>query len=100
MKRKRREFRETNLRELRKLKNRLDLEVWQFSDIHFRVVGQNSVDYWPSRGTAWLLGSTEKGRKMTVLEICELACGIIPSPADLLNAQMDAEFREQLSLAP
>lgn len=93
---KRDKLRISNLEELRRLKLLHGLEVWKFSEIHFRIIGKNVVDYWPSRGTAWLVGSIERGMNLGVSEVCELAMGIIPSPADLLNAQMDAEFRNIL----
>lgn len=77
MKRNKRLRLDSNLSELRKLKALLNLEVWQFSDIHFRVIGKNRVDYWPTKGTIWLVGSEEKGHKATVCELCDLAAGEI-----------------------
>ena len=66
---------ELNLAELRKLKSRYELEVWEFSRIHLRVVGKMQVDYWPSTGKAWETGSFEPARKMTVEEVCHMAMG-------------------------
>jgi hypothetical protein len=52
------------------------LEVWEFSKIHYRVVGELSVDYWPTTGRAWLVGSFDGAKPMTVAEVCGLAWGL------------------------
>ena len=72
MKRKKRLKYESNLAELRKLKDMHGLEVLEFNKIHLRIVGKKLVDYWPSTGKAWVVGSTEQGRAMTVQQVCEL----------------------------
>lgn len=91
MKKGKRKFYDSNLTELRRLTDLYGLEVWKFSDIHFRIVGKEVVDYWPSKGTAWLYRSHIKGCKVSVQELCDLALGV--SRGDLLNAGLDAEFR-------
>lgn len=78
MNRKKRLKFESNLSELRKLKDLLGLEVWQFSDIHLRIVGKELIDYWPTTGKAWVVGSHEGGRKMSVAQACDLALGGLP----------------------
>lgn len=67
---------EANLAELRKLHKEFRLEVWEFSKIHYRVVGELSVDYWPTTGRAWLVGSFDGAKPMTVAEVCGLAWGL------------------------
>jgi hypothetical protein len=93
MKRNKRLRLDSNLSELRKSKLLFGLEVWQFSDIHYRIIGERTVDYWPTRGTAWLVGSHERGRKMSPTEICDLARGITEIPTDLVKSELDRKFR-------
>ncbi len=67
---------EANLAELRKLHKEFRLEVLEFSKIHYRVVGEQSVDYWLTTGRAWLVGSFDGAKPMTVAEVCGLAWGL------------------------
>jgi hypothetical protein len=73
MKRKKEIFFKLNLSELRKYSEILGVEVWEFSPIHLRIVGKNLVDFWPTTGKAWMLGSYSPARIMTALQVCELA---------------------------
>jgi hypothetical protein len=36
-----------------------DIEVWEFSPSHLRIVGKIRVDYWPGTGRAWVTYSAE-----------------------------------------
>jgi hypothetical protein len=75
---------EQNVSELRRLYGPLGLEIWEFSGVHLRIVGKNLVDFWPTTGKAWMVGSRRKGRVMTASEVCDLALGdteILPDGA-------------------
>ena len=69
------ETRKMNLAELRKLHLSLGLDVLEFSHLHYRIVGEISVDYWPSTGRAWVVGSAGNGEIVSVAEACALAVG-------------------------
>ena len=64
---------EQNCSELRVLASSLGLEVWEFESWHLRIVGKQLVDFWPSTGKAWIVGSPERARPMSVNEVCSLA---------------------------
>ena len=64
---------ERNCCELRKLSVDLGLEVWEFQRTHLRIVGKQLVDFWPSTGKAWVVGSHGRGKLMSVAEVCDLA---------------------------
>lgn len=87
-----REVRDRNLAELRRLHQRLGFDVLQFTHLHYRICGQHLVDYWPSTGRAWLVGSLGNGEVMSVAEACALALGgleILPEGAQLhLNSMV------------
>lgn len=51
----------------------LGLEVWQLARWHVRIVGKQLVDFWPSTGRGWIVGSPLGAREMTVQEVCDLA---------------------------
>lgn len=70
-----RNYRE-NTATLRELVKLFDLEVWEFSISHLRIVGRQSVDYWPTTGRAWIMGSEGCAVKATPAEACGLAMSI------------------------
>lgn len=72
MKRKKRQLWDSNLSELRRLKLLHGFQVLQFSNIHLRIIGCQTVDYWPSNNTVWIVGSEQKGWKMSVYEVVDL----------------------------
>lgn len=86
-----------NREELAVLASSLGLEVWEFTNLHLRIVGKRMVDFWPSTGTTWVVGSEERGMRLSVREACDLAHGVTERPpfshGDLLNASLDSEFR-------
>lgn len=70
-----------NIEELQTLRASLGLEVPEFSKIHLRIVGKQSVDYWPSTGRAWITGSRQGSRLMPIFAACEAA---LADPAETL----------------
>lgn len=82
---------------LRSLFRGYSLGVSQYSVSHLRIFGKIVVDYWPSTNKVWIVGTSGKAAQMTPRQVCELAAGIIASPADLLNAELDAQCREHMS---
>jgi hypothetical protein len=66
---------EQNCSELRVLTSSLGLEVWELERWHLRIVGKQLVDFWPSTGKAWVVGSVMKAEPMTVSQVCDLAIG-------------------------
>lgn len=75
-----------NLAELRKLHRSLGLDVLEFSHLHFRICGKTLVDYWPSTGRAWIVGSQGNGAIVSVAEACALAYGepeMLPEAAQM-----------------
>lgn len=44
---------------MREIYRKYGVKVTQFSEIHFRIEGLFSVDYWPSTGRVWITGSKE-----------------------------------------
>lgn len=55
----RREVGKRRLSELRSIAKPLGIEVRVLNEwpMHIRVFGENAVDYWPTTGKAWLMGS-------------------------------------------
>jgi hypothetical protein len=78
--RKRQRDREFRVNLMRDLYSQYPVEVLEFSPIHYRVIGTCCiVDYWPSTGRAWIVGSSSTAAVMEPKEVFELvAIGIIP----------------------
>lgn len=79
---------ERNISLLRKLYESLGLEVYEHSHVHFRIVGKNVIDYWPSTNRAWQVGTHERAKIMTVEAVCDWAaggefCEILPEGAQM-----------------
>lgn len=49
------------------------VELRKFSPLHFRIMGANMVDYWPSTSRAWLVGSSHKAKQMSPQEAYALS---------------------------
>lgn len=80
----------TNREELKVLASSMGLEVWEFSNVHLRIVGRQIVDYWPSTDRAWIIGETGRALSLTPRGACVLA---LRHPDDLpadSQAHMDA----------
>lgn len=61
------------IEELKRLCKAEGFQLFEFSPIHFRVVGRTRVDYWPSTSKAWITDSAQKGEKRTPVEVVQLA---------------------------
>lgn len=84
----RKDLYERNVSELRKLHEVYGLEVYEHSRLHLRIVGKLVIDFWPSTGRAWEVGSATRSRIMTVDAVCEWAAGgmcieILPEGAQM-----------------
>lgn len=54
--------------------DRTGVDVEQFSPTHIRVFGHEiTVDYWPSTGKAWVIGSRDKSSFATPEKVLQLA---------------------------
>jgi hypothetical protein len=49
---------------MRKIHKDYPVQVFEFSPIHFRIIGKISIDYWPSTGRAWITGSNDYAVKL------------------------------------
>ena len=71
--------------------------VLEFSPSHLRIIVERAVDYWPSTGRAWVVGSHERSRQ-AVDPAGVVALAMQPSlrqrrEADEKHQALDAEFR-------
>jgi hypothetical protein len=81
---------------LRELVKGKDVEVWQYSSVHLRLIGNSSVDYWPSTRRIWVTGSQKSGFKGTPQEALEIALFDMDG-ANELHAALDSEYRAVLA---
>lgn len=56
-----------------------ELVVLNKHPMHIRIFGQRVVDYWPATGKAWIVGSNERGQKLTPAQALDLA-GYLGAP--------------------
>lgn len=84
----RKERYEWNVSILRKLHKSLGLEVYEHCHTHLRIVGKKVIDYWPSTGRAWEVGSMDRTKIMSVEAVCDWAsrneyCELLPEGAQM-----------------
>lgn len=61
------------LDELNRLAMEVGYEVREFSEIHVRVFGATTVDYWPTTSRAWVVGGSKRAERVTPLNVIEMA---------------------------
>lgn len=101
----RKEFGESNLAQLRSLAKPLGIEVTVLNQfpLHVRVLGANTVDYWPTTNKAWELNSMIRSAHYSPFEVIALAGtrravaeGETPTASkqqqDVPNEQVDHDF--------
>ena len=68
-----RELGELRLAELISLATQRGFKVHRYSFLHWRILGNQAVDCWPTTGRAWVVGGKNPAAKLSPVEAVELA---------------------------